>query len=377
MPMTIADWESWTTDKREFYATLFTCYSIIDGVLRIDTQRRQQHVQRQLQKQKEDGEQIINSSILANYILTNGLKDKKIITDDDVSILCLERPFKAIEGASSDRTASKHTLVGGFWLETQSREAHFERVVKEKMCGGVDVAKTTIKESAHFISLGNMDDFTVLSSCALHPEEKSFLFDDRLFSKAIEAEARRLSELTEFEFSRDDLITKIRNHLDECSKQESLAVSLQSLSVPRVTTHWVLYSQKQFNQICRFVTGIEKDKFIPPIAMSLSDALKEGSSKFAFLSEYTNLLKIELCRHVFHGKSIDDINEQLIKNPEFESQLTAELEQSSSTGLIKASELFTLFGKKFHASVGQNPGKQESSESSSESESELAKLTRY
>lgn len=374
MPMTIADWESWTTDKREFYATLFTCYSITDGVLRIDTQRRQQHVQRQLQKQKEDGEQIINSSILANYILTNGLKDKKIITEDDVSFLCLQRPFKAIEEISSDPTASKHTLVGGFWPETQSREAHFERVVKEKMCGGFDVAKTTIKESAHFISLGNLDDFTVLSSCALHPEEKSFLFDDRLFRRAIESEAHRLSELTGFELSSNDLITKIRNHLDECSKQESLAVSLQSLSVPRVTTHWVLYSQKQFNQICRFVTGIEKDKFIPPIAMSLSDALEEGSSKFAFLSEYTNLLKIELCRHVFNGKSIDDINEQLIKNPEFESQLTAELERSSSTGLIKASELFTLFGKT-HASVGQNPGKQESSESSSESEPELCKLT--
>jgi hypothetical protein len=308
MPMTLAQWNEWPVEKREFYAKLFTCYSISDDdVVCIDSRRRQLHVQEQLIKQ--DQKIIPRSTLLANYILTNGIdkKSENLKVDMEHNISCLLL-------TSEELSTNKYKLAGGFWLPTQDIPDHFETVVKQKIGLEYKIARS-MRDQAFFIPLGAIDDLTVISSCVLDPSEIEFLLHDPLFMAAIENEVQNLSKINPVKLPAD-IKEKIIKRLHVAAAQGTQQASLLNLNVPNVSTYWVLYNQAQFKSISKYLEGVKSSATM----ISLDQALCCGSSKFLFLSEYINLLKIALWSYGLDGKSPDDVN-QIINKPILDSEL--------------------------------------------------------
>ncbi len=326
MPLTRVDWEQWSPEKRNFFAELFTCYSLTgDGVLCIDTEERQRHVLRQLKKQAEnkEAEQIVTSSSVVNYVLTDGLQDGKTLAERkiaDIRILYLKRtPKSAIPSAHS-----VHTLVGGFYVSQPIRE-HLTRAIKEKVLSSDE--HKTIASWAKPIPFSDFDDLTVFLRCTI-AENEAFLLETTEFKAAIEQKAKVLSGSEKFPISPHVLATQIIDHINICSIQSQRQVSLNGLSVPNVRTYLALYTPKEYEKICRCVQGakpVETSVFnFEVVSTNLNDLLCEGPSNFAFLSEYLGLLKLSILFPVIAGKPIDQVKE-ILEKPILESPFLAPL----------------------------------------------------
>lgn len=301
MPMTLAQWNEWPVETREFYAKLFTCYSITDdGVLCIDAKRRQLCVQEQLKKKDQ---KIIARATLVSYVLTSGIEKENgpLNVNTKCNISCL---LFSVEKLG----ANKYKLVGSFRLPTQDIPEHFETVVKQKI-GLEDKMARSMKDQAFFVPLGEIDDLTVLSSCALVPDEIEFLLHDPLFMTAIENEAQNLSKIDPIK-SPVDIKAKIIEHLCSASVQEVQQASLLNLNASNVSTYWVLYNHAQFKSICKYLEGVKSQL----IRISLEQGLCFGPSRFLFLSEYINLLKIALWSYGLDGKFPHQVND-IVKEP--------------------------------------------------------------
>lgn len=309
MPMTSDDWKGWSLEKRQFYARLFTCYQITrDGMLCIDTTRRQKLVRDQLDKQASKGvEPIIGRSKLVNYILVGDfLEDGKVKDEDEINVIYLERtsPNKA-----SSEPVVQNTLVGGEFYSQTTHEGveHFAAVLKQKMCNGAALEAASIAERATCLTLGITDDLTVFSRCVLD-EGEGFLLKEREFEIAIAEEAGNLLRGTNLKLSVEMLSKQIISHI-LCSHQTSPQVSLPSLSVPNIHTYVAFYPTK-FSQVESYVKDIKtvkEDVSYKPQFLRLVDCLSEGPFKFYFQSEYLSLLKLSLLLKSLTGKSFEEM----------------------------------------------------------------------
>ena len=326
MPMTPAEWKTWSAEKRQFFAELFTCYKIApDGELCIDAARRQQLVRQQLSKQtrSRNAELVINSTTLVNYILVGDLllKDDKVKrVEDDISVLYLQRTPLIISSSGVNVRNTKlpvqNTFVGGFRAPNQEISEHFARVIKQKMSNDAGAAANTIAKRATCVPLGVFDDLTVLSRCALDKEEGLFLVEGPEFKTAIEKQARYLLDAAKLTLSVERLSEQIASHMMAYSDKTSEKVSLLSLSVSSVNTYAAFYPER-FSQIRTYAKDIETEKiesgkeawrFKPGVA-GLVDCLIKGPLEFAFQSEYVMLVKLAWLLKSFAGKSFAEMIE--------------------------------------------------------------------
>ena len=233
MSMTLADWNAWPYEKRMFYVTLFTAYCIADdGILYRDVKKRRDLVRLCLEEQGKAGAtQILSVSPSVNYVLTDGLQSdgktlKKIEEIHTIKVLCSKR-------SEIGKEPSQHTLVGKFKSPEGTIREHFHLVIQQKMCNGAEVESRGIAEAAVLFPLGETNDLTFFSRCALHPDERAFLFEDPLFKQAVKAEAERLVALRKcFNYSVSYIEQLIVENIDEASRCVQNQQSLVGLSIP-------------------------------------------------------------------------------------------------------------------------------------------------
>ncbi len=350
MPMTKADWNVWSLEKRKFYAELFACYLIADdGMLRIDGIRRRELVRAQLAKQEVDGaEKIIARGTSANYVIADGLQpDGQTLRGaheaDRIRVLCSQRgdiatmrsmfPIAAQDHveedaltilarageAAANREPIQHSIVGGFKRPDQATLDHFVEVVKVKMLNSMEREEP---RAAQVLSLGEIDDLTFFSRCSLDPVEKLFLLEDPIFKEALEAEARRLSMyIMKGKLSAAYLLQRIMTHINLCSEQKSNQRSLAALVIPRVETYIALLTVAQYNKIAR----VAKDNLSQPSvgnppapgplgfkgeSKPLKRYVVDGLLGFTFPPEFRNLLKAYfLLKGPFAGQRVEQIKD--------------------------------------------------------------------
>lgn len=339
--MTKADWNQWSEEKRKFYAELFACYLIADdGMLRLDAEKRRNLVRAQLVKQSAPGaEPIITRSHASNYVIADGLQAdgrslKTAAEADRIKVLCSQRgDLQTMHGAfpmlvqgqvemraedvvakadeaSANNEPVQHSILGGFYKPAeQTIEAHFAAVLKTKMLRGQE---TRFAEHAVLLSLGDIDDLTFFSRCALHPDEMTFLLEDPTFTASINKEAHRLaSQVMKGTMAEGDIERRMLAHIHACSAKKTNAKPLAELSIPRVHTHLALFTSEIYNRLAQWASDnlsvVGAVGFVGE-SKGLKRYLEDGLLSFTFPPEFRNFLKASfLMKGPFAGQPVQAI----------------------------------------------------------------------